>query len=84
MDILHISQSTENRNLSMNLKFVTTYLKFYTERSVHFINHVNVKCEIGNPLPPLFFLLAMRNKILHSNKVCLSTCFKLISLTLQL
>ena len=45
MDILHISQSTENRNLSMNLKFVTTYLKFYTKRSVHFINHVNVKCE---------------------------------------
>lgn len=53
MDILHISQSTENRNLSMNLKFVTTYLKFYTKRSVHFMNHVNVKCEIGTP--PFFF-----------------------------
>lgn len=77
MDILHISQSTENRNLSVNLKFVTTYLKFYTKRSVHFINHVNVKFLF-------FFLLAMRNKILLPNKVCLSTCFKLISLTLQL
>ena len=79
MDILHISQSTENRNLSMNLKFVTTYLKFYTKRSVHFINHVNVKYPSF-----FFFLMAMRNKILLPNKVCLSTCFKLISLTLQL
>lgn len=43
MDILHISQSTENRNLSMNFKVLTTYLKFYTKRPVHFINHVNVK-----------------------------------------
>lgn len=37
MDILHISHSTKNRNLSMNLKFVTTYLKFYTKRSAYFL-----------------------------------------------
>lgn len=45
MDILHISQSTENRNPSMNSKFATTYLKFYTKRSVHF--HKPYKCKTG-------------------------------------
>lgn len=62
MDILHISQSTENRNLSMNLECVTTYLKCYTKRSVHFINHINVK---QGPV----FLLATRDKIFLPNGV---------------
>lgn len=61
MDILHISQSTENRNLSMNLEFVTTYSKCYTERSVHFINHINVK---QGPV----FSLAARDKIFLPNR----------------
>lgn len=39
----YITHFTENRNLSMNLELVTTYLKFYTKRSVHSVNHVNVK-----------------------------------------
>lgn len=46
MDILHISQSTENRNLPMNLKFVTTYLKSYTKRPVHV--HKPYKCKTGS------------------------------------
>lgn len=62
MDILHIAQSTENRNPSMNLKFLTFYLKLYAKRSVHFINHINVK-QVSR------FLLAERNKILLPNKV---------------
>ena len=62
MDILLISQNTENRNLSMNLKLVTTYLKFYTKTSVHFISRLNVK---EAPL----FLLASRDKLLLPNKV---------------
>jgi hypothetical protein len=45
MDILHISHSTKNRNLSMNLKFVTTYLKFYTERSAYSL--APYKCKMG-------------------------------------
>lgn len=57
MDILHISQSTKNRNLSMNFKFVTTYLKFYTKRPVYtFINLINV-----NKVP--MFILATMNEI---------------------
>lgn len=62
MDILHISQSTENRNLSMNLKVLTIYLKFYTKGSVHFINHINVKQV------PMFLLVA-RNKIFLPNRI---------------
>lgn len=57
MDILHISQSTKNRKLSMNFKFVTTYLKFYTKRPVYtFINLINV-----NKVPT--FILATMNEI---------------------
>lgn len=43
----YITHFTEhkNRNLSMNLKFVTTYLKSYTKRSVHF--HKPYKCKTG-------------------------------------
>lgn len=62
MDILHIAQSTEHRILSMNLKFLISYLKLYTKRSVHFINHINVK-QVS------MFLLAERNKIFLPNKV---------------
>lgn len=45
MDILHISHSTKNRNLPMNLKFVTTYLKFYITRSAYFL--APYKCKMG-------------------------------------
>lgn len=53
----------------MNSKLVTTYLKFYTKRSVHVISHINVK-------QVQMFLLVTRNKTFLTKFAALEHFFK--------